>query len=221
MQSDYTWEKNMIDNTIHISSMLRTFRAALGHVMETASGGSFEAVLGKAAADQLAGYKAAFEQKINQLPMDPSHTQDDVFIDISEEGWEAMQKDPSYEAWVLDTIRAQLSFKDPFASISGGCVVHLKFGASPEQYRGDSWRKGSTDLGEFMGTDKKKSYWEERKERADREREINDKIAEARANARAAAQRARARGEDTSLPDDASAAPEILAILLASYMQGL
>lgn len=211
------------DNTIHVSSMQRITQAMVRQMTSAAGTGSFAQALQRQASAQSAAdlerYRNAIETRISAMHIDTTRIQDDLYIDISAEGWQRMQTDPAYEAWVLDVIQEALATPDPFASVSNGRVTHLRFGAAPEEFRGDSAQKGSGDLGEFTGMSKKKSYWEERQERIDRDRELNEKIADARARARAVREIKRIRGEATTGTDDAAAAADILTILLASYMQ--
>ena len=90
-----------------------------------------------------------------------------ISIQISDAGFEAMKNDPEYEAWVLDELRQNFLFQNPWVSVCGGtCSIH-SFGATKEEYRGSSWNAG------YMGGqgaalfDAKagKSFWEQRAER--------------------------------------------------------
>lgn len=205
-------------NTIYVNTMQRTMQSMLRSATPMSGGMSFQSFLRGAAEDNLSAYKASIEDRITSMHIDSSRVRDDMFIDISDEGYRAMQQDPSYEAWVLDTIQTTLASPDPFASVAGGSAIHFQFGATKAEFHGDAGRKGSGDLGDLLGT-KKKGYWEERAERREADRELNDKIADARARARAANEMKRIRGEATTGTDDAAAASEIIQLLLASYMQ--
>lgn len=185
---------------------------------------SFSSFMQRAQEDDASGleaYRSSVESRIGLMQIDTSHVRDDMFIDISDEGLRAMQADPAYEEWVLGTIRSALSTPDPFASISGGSAIHFQFGATREEFRANAGRKGSGDIGDLTGTGKKKSYWEERAEREEANRELDAKITDARMRARAANEVKRIRGEATPGTENAAAASEIITILLASYMQGM
>ena len=66
----------------------------------------------------------------------------DVFIYISEEGYRAMQNDPEYEAWVMQNIREAYGYSMSWCGHDADYhSVHL-FGASKEEYRGQTWSSG-------------------------------------------------------------------------------
>ncbi|MCM1192466.1 MAG: hypothetical protein NC123_13920 [Butyrivibrio sp.] len=64
-----------------------------------------------------------------------------VFIYISEEGFRAMQNDPEYEAWVMENIRDAYAFAGNRGGHDGYHSAHF-FGATKEEYRGQSWSSG-------------------------------------------------------------------------------
>lgn len=64
-----------------------------------------------------------------------------VFIYISEEGFRAMQNDPEYEAWVMENIREAYYYAGHRGGHDGYHSAHF-FGASKEEYRGQSWSYG-------------------------------------------------------------------------------
>lgn len=205
----------MGENTIYISAVTRACSAMMQRNFPAESGtGEFGRVLGETAG--LESYKESVRSRISLITFDPSRVQDDVTIDISDEGYAAMQSDPEYETWVLDTIRQNLTWHDPYASVSGGNSIHMRFGVTRDAYRADAWRKGSGTLADLTGN-KKKSYWEERTERQEKEREINARIAEMKARAKQAALAVGAPPETS----DSEAASEILNLLLLEFMGGL
>lgn len=112
-------------------------------------------------------YKQYIYQKISLLPMHPSQAMSSVSIHITDKGFEAMKKNPSYEKWVLDTLKANFAFNDPWADICGGSFSVYRFGETKEEYRGDSWRmgfqggKGSSIFDE----ESEESFWEKRAKR--------------------------------------------------------
>ncbi len=64
-----------------------------------------------------------------------------VFIYISEEGFRAMQNDPEYEAWVMGNIRDAYAYAGHRGGHDGYHSAHF-FGATKEEYRGQSWSSG-------------------------------------------------------------------------------
>lgn len=212
----------MADNTIHINSTLRVMQSMAHSQAAKTAAMSFGSILQQAAQkDELARYKDSVIEQILLMDIDPTRVRDDLFIDISDAGWEAMRADSSYEKWVLDTVRSALRSPDPFASVSGGSVTHFRFGATREEFRAGSGSKGSADIGSLTGTGKKKSYWEERAERIEKERELTAKISDAKARAHAANEMKRIRGEQTPGTDESAAAAEIMTLLIESYMQSM
>lgn len=112
-------------------------------------------------------YKQYIYAKISQIPMHPSQILRSVSIHITEEGFQAMQKDPEYEKWVMDTLKFDFGYYDPWANVCGGSFTIHRFGASKEEYRGESWYTG------FQGgkgralfeTQAQESFWEKRAKR--------------------------------------------------------
>lgn len=86
-----------------------------------------------------ATYKAYILERISELPIHSSQSQTSISVHISDEGFAAMQSDPDYEAWVLDTLKRDFGFNDPWSPICGGHYVVHTFGATKEEYRGQSW----------------------------------------------------------------------------------
>ena len=64
-----------------------------------------------------------------------------VFIYISEEGFRAMQNDPEYEAWVMKNIREAYYYAGHRGGHDGYHSAHF-FGATKEEYKGQSWSFG-------------------------------------------------------------------------------
>ena len=112
-------------------------------------------------------YKQYIHQKISQIPMHPSQAMSCVAIHITDKGFEAMKKDPDYEKWVLDTLKANFSFNDPWAGICGGSFSVHHFGETKEEYHGEGWNmgfrggKGSSIFEE----ESEDSFWEKRAKR--------------------------------------------------------
>lgn len=112
-------------------------------------------------------YKQYIHMKISWIPMHPSQILRSVAIHITDEGFQAMQKNPEYEKWVLDTLKYDFGYYDPWANVCGGSFTIHHFGASKEEYRGESWYTG------FQGgkgralfeTEAEESFWEKRAKR--------------------------------------------------------
>ncbi len=113
-------------------------------------------------------YKMYIYQKISALPTSATQKWDAVSVQISEEGFAAMKADPAYEKWVLDTLRQDFAFHNPWSAYAGGSYrVHF-FGATKEEYRGESFQMGFRNGGKHTDSAKKKkqkSFWEKRAER--------------------------------------------------------
>ena len=112
-------------------------------------------------------YKFYIYQKIAGIPMHPSQKWDAVMVNISEEGFAAMQADPAYEKWVLDTLRRDFAAYNPWSDYAGGRYRIHYFGATREEYRGESFPMGFRGERKRTNSSKKKekSYWEKRAER--------------------------------------------------------
>ena len=86
-------------------------------------------------------YKSYIHEKISELPVHPTQSNRSASVFISEEGFEAMKSDPSYEAWVLDKLREDFSLCNPIAAMHESFIVY-QFGTKKSDYRGDSWYDG-------------------------------------------------------------------------------
>lgn len=112
-------------------------------------------------------YRLYIYQKIAGIPMNPSQKWDAVSVNISEKGFAAMQADPAYEKWVLNTLRQDFSYYNPWSAYAGGSYRVHYFGATKEEYRGESFPMGFRNGGKHTDSAKKKqkSFWEKRAER--------------------------------------------------------
>ena len=85
-------------------------------------------------------YKNYIHDKISELPFCADAMNDSYSIDISDDGFRAMQKDPEYEKWVLNEMKTV--FETPYPSWARAirknryCVIH--FGATKEESYGMS-----------------------------------------------------------------------------------
>lgn len=133
----------------------------------TAMGGKGEAGASLAADLPLEEYKQYIYQKISRIPMHPSQTMRSVAVFISDAGFEAMRADPEYEKWVLDTLRYDFAYNDPWSEVCGGSFTIHRFGATKEEYRGDSWYTGfQNGRGRAIyEKEAEESFWEKRRKR--------------------------------------------------------
>lgn len=111
-------------------------------------------------------YKQYLYSRISQIPRHPSRALESVSIHITEAGFEAMKKDPDYEAWVLDDLETGWAQPDPWAPLCGGAYSVIRYGAAKEECRTCSWFPGyQNGNGEKLFQEKSKdSFWERRAE---------------------------------------------------------
>ncbi|WP_462332394.1 hypothetical protein [Schwartzia sp. (in: firmicutes)] len=169
----------LLDSTMRSVNMLSTLEnAAKAAQNGTASYKEIMAAIQKAAGKTVATskdtsemtfdeYKDYIESQVNAMQMDDSRANDTVSIEITDGGFRAMQKDPLYEQWVLDSIRSALVTQNRTASLTGGSYVMLKYGQTRENYRAESWGKESQALFNAMSMTKGKkssssSFWMKR-----------------------------------------------------------
>ena len=105
-------------------------------------------------------YKAYIEGELQNIPRNITRHRDEVTVCISDAGYEAMQADPDYEAWVLDSVREELSFPDYLCGYPGtyGRYDVQEFGATKEDYRGHMSAIHKNDSRHV----EEESYWERR-----------------------------------------------------------
>lgn len=145
-------------------------RQTAGNLPQAAGGASRagdrnEQVVNAMSMDQ---YKLYVYQKISALPTSATQKWDAVSVNISEEGFAAMKADPAYEKWVLDTLRQDFAYYNPWSAYAGGSYRVHYFGATREEYRGESFSMGFRNGGKHTDAAKKKkqkSFWEKRAER--------------------------------------------------------
>ena len=185
-----------MNNTINLSCLTRLSASFAGSGAiqgSTTQGNGFMMMAAEQRAEQTApansvsetadmsleDYKQFIWKKISDLPMSASSQMQYISIQITDEGFEAMKSDPEYEAWVLDRLAQDFRFQNPWTAMCGGGYVVHHFGATKEQYHGESWYPG------YMGGqgaslfDKKSkgSFWEQRMERHKEFMELQQKAA--------------------------------------------
>lgn len=190
-----------MNNTINVNYMTRTYNSFLNNyeTNKSAEKSFMDSVEEKSAAKGASGtgtvstqdmtmeeYKQYIYGKISQIPMNPSRMQDNISIHISEAGFEAMKNDPEYEKWVLDYLEKDFMAYNPWTSTCGGCYCVKYIGASPEEYRGESWYAGyQNGKGASLYNEKSKdSFWEQRIEREKRLKEQYEESLEKKALAK-------------------------------------
>lgn len=186
-------------NTIDLNCLSRFSEdfSASGTVRRTASGTSgFLAMAAQLRAEppalaeavsetsdmSLEAYKQYIQDKISALPMSASSRMQSISVQITDAGFEAMKNDPEYETWVLDTLARDFQFENPWTSVCGGGFAIHHFGASKEQYYGESWYPGYMGgQGAAMFEDKSKGgFWERRMESHKEFMELQQEVAEKR-----------------------------------------
>lgn len=175
-----------MNNTINVDYMTRTYHNALKTyeaknkakpesnfvrtVLEKSMEG--EAVSQTGAAAEVSAkdmtmeeYKQYIYDEISEMYVHPSQSYNTVSIHITDAGFEAMKNDPEYEKWVLDTIRGNFSFYNPWGPLYGGTYSVEFFGATKEEYRGYSWSKNAQNSRKAYRSKAEDSFWERRKKR--------------------------------------------------------
>lgn len=110
---------------------------------ETASNAESTAAAGARSSQDMAleEYAHYIYGQISELERRNYSRGNSVFIYISEEGFRAMQNDPEYEAWVMQNIREAYYYAGHRGGHDGYHSAHF-FGATKEEYRGQSWSFG-------------------------------------------------------------------------------
>ena len=108
-------------------------------------------------------YKTYIESLLQNIPRNITRHRDDVTVVISDDGYRAMQNDSEYEAWVIDSVRRELSVPDYLCGYPGtyGRREVIQFGATKEEYRGQSCAIHKNDSPHV----EEETYWERRLKR--------------------------------------------------------
>lgn len=211
---------NMAVNTLHISTTTRAMRAIVDNLTRSAQSGAFAACMQNAREqNDLEAYKSSFAERVDLLPIHNTRVRDDVTVEITDECYEAMRQDPSYEEWVLETIRGVVATEDPFAAMSGGNYVSMHFGATRSHYSAHSWSKDTSSSPLPGSEDDDKTYWEKRAEREEKNREITEQMAAARARLRRINEIRKIQGKQ-QLVSTTDVTNEIMSLLLEDFLMG-
>lgn len=193
-----------MDNTMNFSYMTRIchniLKTCQAQNNRTGSTGFYEKLVEKSTEGQavetegavetrtmsMAEYKLYLYDKIAALPIHPSNMQDSISVQITDEGFEAMKNDPEYEQWVLDSLKKNFQYPDPWSGVCGGKFTIFYFGATKEESRGESWRLGFRNgNGQKLFNEKAKdSFWERRRKRRKELLEQLEELEEKKAIAR-------------------------------------
>ena len=127
-------------------------------------------------------YKNYIHETISSFPLCSDKMGDYFSINISDDGFKAMQDDPEYEKWVLDDLKTAFATPMPgWARAIGGTkyqVVH--YGATKEECHSTSWwtgyQNGSGD--KVWEAQSKGSFWTKRGEQKKVQDKIDKKVAE-------------------------------------------
>lgn len=116
----------------------------------------------------MAAYKQFIMGIIHSIPFHPSRRGDCQIVNISDEGWEQMKKDPEYEAWVLGYLAEDRAVSNPFAGLTGGVSSFSieSFGASIEEHHGQSFSMKKPGNKSSDKKNDRESWWEKRRKRA-------------------------------------------------------
>lgn len=87
-------------------------------------------------------YRSYICAKVSEIPIHPSQSMCSIAVHFTDAGLEAMHSDPEYEAWILDRLAYDFSYNDAWGPLCGGSYVVHTFGATKEEYHGESWFPG-------------------------------------------------------------------------------
>lgn len=158
-----------------------SFISTLSSKVETA--GAVEGVTTVSTKDMtLEEYKNYIHETISSFPLCSDRMGDCISINISENGFKAMQSDPEYEKWVLQDIQNGFSTPLPgwVRAIGGTDFVVANYGATKEECSCTSWSMGyQNGTGDKVwGAQSKGSFWTKRGEQKRIQERIDKKAAE-------------------------------------------
>lgn len=111
-------------------------------------------------------YKQYISDKISSFPFCADAMNDSYSINISDEGFRAMQNDPEYEKWVLDDLRTAFSTPMPgwTRKIGGTKYQVVHYGATKEECHSTSWWTGyqGGNGANIWESQSKESFWSKR-----------------------------------------------------------
>jgi hypothetical protein len=104
-------------------------------------------------------YKEYIHDKITNLYLNPLQGDVQYSIQISDEGFERMQKEPEYEKYVLNSIQSNMKFT-PYIPFSGATYISLYYDKDISKEHGYGYTLGSEYNNPLCANSTKKSFWE-------------------------------------------------------------
>lgn len=178
--------QTLVDKGSNISNVSVTgekdsFISTLSSKVETAS--TIEGTTTISTKDMtLEEYKNHIHEIISSFSLCSDRMGDCISINISENGFKAMQSDPEYEKWVLQDIQNGFSTPLPgwVRAIGGTDFVVANYGATKEECNCTSWSMGyQNGIGDKVWEAQSKgSFWTKRGEQKKVQEKIDKKVAE-------------------------------------------
>ena len=129
-------------------------------------------------------YKNYIHETISSFSLCPDKMGDYYSINISDDGFRAMQNDPEYEKWVLDDLKTAFAKPMPgWARAIGGIKYQVvNYGATKEECHSTSWWTGyqNGSGNKVWEAQSKGSFWTKRGEQKKIQDRIDKKTAEKR-----------------------------------------
>ena len=158
-----------------------SFISTLSSKVETAS--TIEGTTAVSTKDMtLEEYKNYIHETISSFSVCPDKMGDFYSINISDDGFRAMQNDPEYEKWVLDGLKTAFATPLPgwVRAMGGKDYVVVNYGATKEECSCTGWsigyQGGTGD--KVWEAQSKGSFWTKRGEQKKVQEKIDKKVAE-------------------------------------------
>ena len=127
-------------------------------------------------------YKNYIHDEISSFKWHTDNLGDSCSVDISDEGFKAMQNDPEYERWVLEDLKTAFATPMPgwTRSIGGTKYQVVHYGVTKEECHSTSWWSGyQNGTGDKVWEAQSKgSFWTKRADRKNIQDRIDKKAAE-------------------------------------------
>ncbi|MBQ9365213.1 MAG: hypothetical protein IJT82_05495 [Schwartzia sp.] len=109
-------------------------------------------------------YKEYIKNQIEGLPMADSRDRDTITIDMTDECFVHMRDDPTYEKWVMDSIRSAFLTENKSSKMFGGSYMMLRFGRERGDYTAETWGKNSIEMMDMFSakSETRNSFWNKR-----------------------------------------------------------
>ena len=173
----------------NISGNRDSFVSTLGSKVETAAMNGVEAAEESRAVSaknmSLEEYKNYIHETISSFSWCPDKMGDNYSINISDDGFRAMQNDPEYEKWVLNDLKTAFAMPLPgwVREMGGKDYVVVHYGATKEECSCTGWSVGyQGGTGDKVWeTQSKGSFWTKRGDQKRIQAQTDKKIAVKRA----------------------------------------